>query len=299
MRRNGRVDLNWTLTFSETVKTCPTCHTQYDDETLRFCLDDGSPLAAETAASGPAATLVMPGAEIPSTIRATQPAAPAQPTLTSFGSAPMAGAVPPALGRPYQTEPRRSNAILWVVGALIIGVAAIAVALILTRNRGQNNQTTAVVPAATPKAAETVATSPADVNEAKSDNTPQALNQTTKEKESSATPKSRPADKPESSRTPEPKRGPVAGGVMNGKAVRLVQPTYPAIARSAHASGTVTVQVLIDEEGNVTSAHAVSGHPLLQQSAVSAARASKFTPTKLNGQPVKVRGVIVYNFVAQ
>jgi len=48
---------------------------------------------------------------------------------------------------------------------------------------------------------------------------------------------------------------------MNGKAVHLVQPAYPPIARQAHASGTVVVQVLIDEQGNVTSAHAVSDMP--------------------------------------
>lgn len=100
--------------------------------------------------------------------------------------------------------------------------------------------------------------------------------------------------------TPKPTpRAPISGGVLNGKAVRLVTPPYPAIARSAHASGSVQVQVLIDENGNVVSAHAVSGHPLLQGAAVAAARASKFTPTKLSGQPVKVNGVIIYNFVAQ
>jgi len=100
--------------------------------------------------------------------------------------------------------------------------------------------------------------------------------------------------------TPKPTpRAPISGGVLNGKAVHLVTPPYPAIARSAHASGSVQVQVLIDENGNVISAHAVSGHPLLQAAAVAAARASKFTPTKLSGQPVKVNGVIIYNFVAQ
>lgn len=100
--------------------------------------------------------------------------------------------------------------------------------------------------------------------------------------------------------TPRPTpHAPISGGVLNGKAVHLVTPPYPAIARSAHASGSVQVQVLIDENGNVVSAHAVSGHPLLQAAAVAAARASKFTPTKLSGQPVKVNGVIIYNFVAQ
>jgi protein TonB len=98
---------------------------------------------------------------------------------------------------------------------------------------------------------------------------------------------------------PTPPKAPISGGVLNGKAVRLVQPPYPAIARSAHASGQVRVQITIDENGNVVSATPVSGHPLLQGAAVAAARQSKFTPTKLSGMPVKVTGVIIYNFVAQ
>lgn len=100
--------------------------------------------------------------------------------------------------------------------------------------------------------------------------------------------------------TPKPTpHAPISGGVLNGKAIRLVTPPYPAIARSAHASGQVSVQVLIDENGNVISATPTSGHPLLRAAAQSAAMASKFSPTKLSGQPVKVNGVIIYNFVAQ
>ena len=98
---------------------------------------------------------------------------------------------------------------------------------------------------------------------------------------------------------PTPRAAPISGGVLNGKAISLPKPAYPPIARAAHASGTVVVQVLIDENGNVVSAHAVSGHPLLQGAAVGAARSAKFSPTKLSGQPVKVTGVIQYNFVAQ
>jgi protein TonB len=99
--------------------------------------------------------------------------------------------------------------------------------------------------------------------------------------------------------TPAPPRAPISGGVLNGKAISLPKPGYPPIARAAHASGTVTVQVLIDENGNVVSAKAVSGHPLLQAVAVAAARQARFSPTKLSGQPVKVTGVIQYNFVSQ
>ena len=98
---------------------------------------------------------------------------------------------------------------------------------------------------------------------------------------------------------PTPPRAPISGGVLNGKAISLPKPAYPAIARQAHASGTVVVQVTIDENGSVISAHAVSGHPLLQSVAVAAARGARFSPTKLSGQPVKVTGVITYNFVAQ
>ena len=95
------------------------------------------------------------------------------------------------------------------------------------------------------------------------------------------------------------KRAPISGGVLNGKATNLPRPDYPAEARSAKASGTVLVQVTIDEYGNVAAAKAVSGHPLLHQVAVNAALQAKFSPTFLLGEPVKVTGVITYNFVAQ
>ena len=99
--------------------------------------------------------------------------------------------------------------------------------------------------------------------------------------------------------SPPKPTAPISGGVLNGKAVSLPKPQYPAIARTARASGTVTVQVTIDENGSVISARAVGGHPLLQAAAVAAARQARFSPTKLSGQPVKVTGVITYNFLPQ
>jgi len=89
----------------------------------------------------------------------------------------------------------------------------------------------------------------------------------------------------------------ISGGVLNGKAANLPKPEYPPAARAVRASGTVTVQVLVDVDGKVITASAVGGHPLLQSAAVTAARAARFAPTLLSGQPVKVSGVIVYNFV--
>lgn len=98
---------------------------------------------------------------------------------------------------------------------------------------------------------------------------------------------------------PKPKPKTISGGVLNGKATSLPKPAYPPAAKAIRASGAVSVQVLIDESGRVVSASAVSGHPLLRAAAVSAAQGARFSPTLLSGQPVKVSGVITYNFTAQ
>lgn len=90
----------------------------------------------------------------------------------------------------------------------------------------------------------------------------------------------------------------VSGGVLNGKAVSLPAPVYPAAALAVNAAGAVTIQVMIDEGGNVIEATAVSGHPLLRAAAIDAARQATFSPTLLNGSPVRITGVITYNFVA-
>jgi TonB family protein len=91
----------------------------------------------------------------------------------------------------------------------------------------------------------------------------------------------------------------ISAGVLNGKAVSKPQPAYPSLARAARATGTVTVQVTVDETGSVVSAAAVSGHPLLHAAAVAAAKQAKFTPTLLSGKPVRVSGVLTYNFVLE
>ncbi len=89
---------------------------------------------------------------------------------------------------------------------------------------------------------------------------------------------------------------PINGGLLNGRATSLPEPVYPREAREAGASGTVNVQVLVDEQGNVVEAQAISGPPALQQAAVDAARQAKFTPVTIQGRPVKVKGTISYNF---
>ncbi len=100
-----------------------------------------------------------------------------------------------------------------------------------------------------------------------------------------------------SAQTPQ-QRKPIVinAGVLNGKAKDKPIPTYPDEAKKAGIYGTVTVKILVDERGNVISAKALSGPPLLRQAAEEAALRAKFSPTRLAGQPVKVSGTITFNF---
>ncbi|MCO6510894.1 MAG: TonB family protein [Aridibacter famidurans] len=91
-----------------------------------------------------------------------------------------------------------------------------------------------------------------------------------------------------------PKR--IAKGVLNELAIDLPAPEYPAAARAVGASGVVNVAVVISKDGDLISANAVSGHPLLRSAAVDAARRARFNPTLDEGVPVEVSGTIVYNF---
>jgi protein TonB len=86
---------------------------------------------------------------------------------------------------------------------------------------------------------------------------------------------------------------------MLAKVMDLPKPAYPIIAKQARIQGPVNVQILIDENGKVISAQAVKGNVMLTKAAEDAARRARFTPTMLGDVPVKVQGVIVYNFVLQ
>ena len=96
-----------------------------------------------------------------------------------------------------------------------------------------------------------------------------------------------------------PKKTVYTSRVLNGQAIYLPKPVYTQMAKQVGASGTVIVQILINETGKVISAHAVSGHPFLMPEAQKAAYQARFSPTILGEQPVKVSGVITYNFVLQ
>jgi protein TonB len=85
--------------------------------------------------------------------------------------------------------------------------------------------------------------------------------------------------------------------LVSSKIVSKPVPVYPPIAKAAGVQGSVSVEILVDEQGRVVSAKATTGHALLRVAAQQAAMRASFTPTKLNGEPVKISGVITYNFM--
>lgn len=107
----------------------------------------------------------------------------------------------------------------------------------------------------------------------------------------------KPDPTPEPKPTPTPQR-PITrtSTILQGTAIRRVQPTYPLMAKTARVQGPVQVQVEINEEGLVTSAVVLSGHPLLREASVQAARQWLWKPTLLGGIPVRVQGVLTFNF---
>jgi periplasmic protein TonB len=87
---------------------------------------------------------------------------------------------------------------------------------------------------------------------------------------------------------PAPKRITVGGNVQAAALVNKVEPQYPAIAKTAHVSGTVVLHAIIAKDGSVEKLQFVSGPALLMASAMSAVKEWRYRPTKLNGQPVEV-----------
>lgn len=88
----------------------------------------------------------------------------------------------------------------------------------------------------------------------------------------------------------------VGGRVRAPSLVTQVKPEYPALARQAHIQGQVTIDAVLDEQGNVIEMKIVSGPALLQQAALEAVKKWKYEPTYLNDQPISVQLIAVVTF---
>lgn len=98
-----------------------------------------------------------------------------------------------------------------------------------------------------------------------------------------------------------PRSGPkapvrVGGRVKEPHLVSRVDPVYPALAKQTHMQGSVVIDAIIDEHGDVVEMKVVSGPPLLIQSALDAVRRWKYEPTYLNEEPVPVQLNVTVTF---
>jgi TonB family protein len=89
-------------------------------------------------------------------------------------------------------------------------------------------------------------------------------------------------------------------GMTKPEPIHLVQPHYPERLRHATIQGTVVLEAVIDEEGNVTNVRILKGLPMgLDREAVNAAQQWKFKPALLANKPVKVYYTLTVNFMIQ
>jgi TonB family protein len=349
------------------MKFCPTCETRYDEEILRFCTKDGTPLIDENQPNFtemPSASIETPDDDIN------------EETLVSYKPPKNVseGIPPPEIERteaprivipmndqkkeqqvrsrtipPYQGLPQKSNTgktvALTILGTLAIIAFGLGLFYFMRNDDSSNNKnalnvntnppdanlntnlnlggTNYNVPTVpnlnintnfnvstnlnanlktpTPTSTPTPKPSPsASVNTNANLGNTNIISTPSPTPKPSTTPTTTPSATPKPSTTPTTPpagRPPVNAGVMNGRALSLPKPAYPEAARQARANGQVAVQVLVDEAGNVLSAKATSGNPLLRQSAEAAARQTRFNPVTMNNQAVKAIGTLLYNFI--
>ena len=91
----------------------------------------------------------------------------------------------------------------------------------------------------------------------------------------------------------------VGGDVKQAKLLSSVPPVYPALAKTQHVSGNVTVDALIDANGRVTTMKVVSGPSLLQQAAMDALKQWKYQPATLDGKAVPMHLSVTIQFRLQ
>lgn len=92
----------------------------------------------------------------------------------------------------------------------------------------------------------------------------------------------------------------INAGIVNKKALSLPKPQIPNLNHPKHfrinEEQIVAVQIVIDESGKVITADAIFGHALLRQGCEFAARQAKFSPTLINGHPIKIKALLIYKF---
>jgi TonB family protein len=84
--------------------------------------------------------------------------------------------------------------------------------------------------------------------------------------------------------------------LLNPHPVKIVRPTYPALARQTHVEGRVSLNCLVGTDGLVAKIKATKGHPLLIQAATDAVSKWRFKPLVLNGKAVELETIVNIDF---
>ena len=339
------------------MRFCPVCQTKYDEEIIKFCTKDGTPLVTENPSftAMPSESSIDDIGEItlisgykpnipPPIPETEEPEEPAQRIVIPTSEEKKQEVRPLDKPNHQQQPPPKSNlplvVFLTIFGTLVVLGGGIGIWLFLrsqnstaensnkntninvavntnynanfspiivntntntNANVNTNTNVNTKTPTPTPTKTPTPTPSPTvDQNLNINTNTivnisPSNTNNSNNSKPANtATPTPKPSTTPT---TPTPQN--VNVGVMNSRATSLPKPAYPPIAKQMNASGEVTVQVSIDEEGNVLAAKAVSGPFVLRAPAESAARQSRFNPVKVGDRIVRANGILVYNFINQ
>ena len=93
-----------------------------------------------------------------------------------------------------------------------------------------------------------------------------------------------------------PSRVQVTTAVLEANLTRKTLPVYPIVAKTFKVEGLVVVNVVVDRDGNVREAKAVTGPPLLLRGAEDAVRQWRFKPYTVDGTPVEMESQIPLNF---
>ncbi len=86
------------------------------------------------------------------------------------------------------------------------------------------------------------------------------------------------------------------GAIREPRKIRDSPAVYPEVARAAKIEGVVILEATIDERGVVTDARVLRSEPLLDAAALTALKQWRYTPTLLNGVPVRVLMTVTFRF---
>jgi len=88
----------------------------------------------------------------------------------------------------------------------------------------------------------------------------------------------------------------VGGKVQPPAPLSTPPPDYPALARQTRVSGVVRLEAIIAADGTIRSVKLIQGPALLVQAAITAVRNWRYTPSRLNGEPVEILMYVDVNF---